>query len=80
MNRRRQKKLTHRLVYAALLGDTGAVAALLRTGVDPRLPNAEGTLPLYAASVHGEAEAVRLLLRAGAEPDAESGHGGEGTP
>ncbi|WP_030786199.1 ankyrin repeat domain-containing protein [Streptomyces sp. NRRL S-920] len=75
MNRRRQKKLTERLVFAALTGDTAAVATILRTGVDPRLPNAEGTLPLYAASVHGEAGAVRLLLRAGAEPDAESGHG-----
>jgi ankyrin repeat protein len=80
VNRRRQKKLTRRLVLAALLGDTATVACVLRTGVDPRLPNARGTLPLYAASVHGDAEAVRLLLRAGALPDAESGHGSEGTP
>ncbi|QNP69532.1 ankyrin repeat domain-containing protein [Streptomyces roseirectus] len=81
MNRRRQKKLTARLMAAAL-SDTGTeVAALLRAGADPTIPDRYGTTPLYAASVHGNAEAVRHLLAAGAPPNAESaGEGAEGTP
>jgi hypothetical protein len=80
MNRRRQRKLTARLVTVAFLGDHTDVRALLRAGADPRTPNTEGTTPLYAASVHGATDIVRTLLAAGAAPDAESGHGSEGTP
>ncbi|KOG65796.1 serine/threonine protein kinase [Streptomyces griseoflavus] len=80
MNRRRQKKLANRLVAAVMFGETREVAALLRAGAQPGTANADGTTPLYAASVHGDAAAVRLLLAAGAAPDAESGHGSEGTP
>lgn len=80
MNRRRQKKLTKRLVTAALLGRADEAAALLRAGAQPDTANTEGSTPLYAASVHGDAAIVRLLLSAGAAPDAESGHGTEGTP
>lgn len=67
-------------MFAARIGETATVAALLRAGADPSLPDTDGTTPLYAASVHGDAEAVRLLLRADAPPDTESGHGSEGTP
>ncbi len=67
-------------MFAARIGETATVAALLRAGADPSLPDTDGTTPLYAASVRGDAEAVRLLLRAGAPPDTESGHGSEGTP
>ncbi|WP_416967732.1 ankyrin repeat domain-containing protein [Streptomyces sp. 4F14] len=81
MNRRRQKKLTRRLMSAALSDSGTRTAALLKSGADPRARDADGTTPLYAASVHGNAEAVRHLLAAGAPPDEESaGLGAEGTP
>ncbi|TGA83331.1 ankyrin repeat domain-containing protein [Streptomyces sp. MZ04] len=80
MNRRRRKKLTKRLVLAALLGVPTEVESLLRAGADPRTPDPDGTTPLYIASVQGEARIVRALLAAGADPDAESGHGDQGTP
>ncbi|MDX2646548.1 ankyrin repeat domain-containing protein [Streptomyces sp. PA03-1a] len=80
MNRRRRKKLSRALVRAARSGETGTVRRLLRRGASPELPDADGTTPLYAASVHGAADVVGLLLTAGALPDTESGHGDEGTP
>ncbi|MEU7582255.1 ankyrin repeat domain-containing protein [Streptomyces sp. NPDC041068] len=80
MNRRRQKKLTARLVFAASLGRTADVRSLLRSGLDPELPDADGTTALYAASVHGAADTVRVLLRAGALPDTESRGPTGGTP
>jgi ankyrin repeat protein len=81
VNRRRQKKLTRRLVTAALLDDAPQLEALLRAGADPAAGDRDGTTPLYLASVQGNAEIARLLLEAGAPPDAESaGPGSEGTP
>ncbi|MER5431429.1 ankyrin repeat domain-containing protein [Streptomyces sp. NPDC002588] len=81
MNRRRQKKLTRRLVAAALLEDSRQVDLLLRAGADPAAPDADGTTPLYTACVQGAAGIARRLLEAGAPPDAESaGPGAEGTP
>ncbi|MFI7318794.1 ankyrin repeat domain-containing protein [Streptomyces venezuelae] len=80
MNRRKQKKLTRRLVWAAAVGDTHTVRTVLRTGIDPELPEADGTTALYAASVHGAASTVRALLRAGALPDTESRGLTDGTP
>ncbi|MFE0178898.1 ankyrin repeat domain-containing protein [Streptomyces sp. NPDC059002] len=80
MNRRKQKKLTNRLVWAAAVGDTCTVRTVLRTGVDPELPEADGTTALYAASVHGAASTVRALLRAGALPNTESRGITDGTP
>lgn len=80
MNRRRQKKLTNRLVDAAGWGSTKTVSALLRMGVDPNLPNGCGTTPLYRASVHGMSENARVLLAAGALPNIESGAYDEGLP
>ncbi|MFD4631259.1 ankyrin repeat domain-containing protein [Streptomyces sp. NPDC058284] len=80
MNRRKQKKLTHRLVWAAAVGDTWTVRRVLRSGIDPELPVRDGTTALYAASVHGAASTVRALLRAGARPDTESGGITDGTP
>lgn len=80
MNRRRSKKLSGKLVGAALTGDTARVHALLRSGADPEAADQDGTTPLYAASVQGCADAVAVLLGAGAAPDTESGHGSEGTP
>ncbi|MFI2040419.1 ankyrin repeat domain-containing protein [Streptomyces bottropensis] len=80
MNIRRRKKLSRRLVWAAMIGDTAGVDTLLRAGAPAETADAEGTTPLYAASVHGAADTVRLLLAAGALPDTESGRGTEGTP
>lgn len=81
MNRRRQKKLTKRLVDAARFEDGKDVDRLLRAGADPAAADAEGTTALYAACVQGEADTARRLLEAGAPPDAESaGLGAEGTP
>ncbi|MBB5920832.1 ankyrin repeat protein [Actinoalloteichus hoggarensis] len=74
--------LRARIGAAAALGQTDALAALLReSGADQALADTSGTIPLYAAAVSGHTEAVRLLLAAGAAPDVES-HGGpdEGTP
>lgn len=80
MNRRKRKKLTRRLVLAAFIGDRAGAEALLRAGAPAGAADAEGTTPLYAASVHGAADIVLRLLAAGAPPNAESGHGAEGTP
>ncbi|WP_329414750.1 ankyrin repeat domain-containing protein [Streptomyces sp. NBC_00704] len=81
MNRRRQKKLTSRLVGAAMCGTVRDVDRLLRAGADPARADSEGTTPLYHACVHGAADVARRLLEAGAPPDAESaGVGAEGTP
>ncbi|MGW1272164.1 ankyrin repeat domain-containing protein [Streptomyces sp. NPDC002491] len=81
MNRRRQKKLTKRLVRAARFEDGRNVDRLLEAGADPAAADAEGTTPLYAACVQGQADTARRLLEAGAPPDAESaGLGAEGTP
>ena len=81
MNQRRQKKLSRRLFGAIQGGDTVAVTAVLRAGVDPGRADSEGTTPLYAAAVNGEAVIAGLLLAAGASPDTESsGIGAEGTP
>ncbi|MFI1104788.1 ankyrin repeat domain-containing protein [Streptomyces melanogenes] len=81
MNRRHQKKLSHRLFAAIAAGDAARVRAVLRSGADPERPDGEGARPLYEAAVNGKAEIVRLLLAAGAAPDTESsGIGAEGTP
>ncbi|MEV5549672.1 ankyrin repeat domain-containing protein [Streptomyces sp. NPDC052309] len=80
MNRRRRKKLSKRLVGAALVDDIAQVGALLRSGAPAETADAAGTTPLYQASVNGSAGIVRLLLAAGASPDTESGIGSEGTP
>ncbi|MER6955273.1 ankyrin repeat domain-containing protein [Streptomyces sp. NPDC000618] len=81
MNRRRQKKLTKRLMTAAMFQEAAEVTLLLRAGADPAAADADGTTPLYAASVQGAADTARTLLAAGAPPDAESaGLGAEGTP
>jgi ankyrin repeat protein len=81
VNRRRQKKLTKRLMAAAMFEESPQVDQLLRAGADPAAADADGTTPLYAACVQGAADTARVLLAAGAPPDAESaGLGAEGTP
>ena len=80
VNRRRRKKLQHRLVEAAGWGDVSQIAKLLRAGADPNLPGPGGSTPLYRASVQNMAANVRALVVAGADPNLESGTGEEGLP
>ncbi|MFC5852472.1 ankyrin repeat domain-containing protein [Streptomyces chlorus] len=80
MNRRRCKKLSGRLVQAAMREEAGTVRALVRAGADPDGANADGTTPLYAAAVGGATEIVACLLDAGASPDVESRDETDGTP
>ena len=80
VNRRRRKKLQRRLVEAAGWGEAGPVARLLRAGADAGRPDADGTTPLYRASVQGREGIVRVLVAAGADPNRESGAGDEGLP
>lgn len=64
-----------RLVTAAFLGDTDAVAALLGEGVSPNARNRAGRGALHRAAVAGAPETLDLLLGAGADPDAPDGNG-----
>lgn len=80
VNRRRRKKLQHRLVDAAGWAEVRQVAGLLRAGADPNWPAPGGTTPLYRASVQNMAGNVRTLVAAGADPNVESGTGEEGLP
>ncbi|MEU1873478.1 MULTISPECIES: ankyrin repeat domain-containing protein [unclassified Streptomyces] len=80
MNRRKHKKLSRRLVDAALVGDLSGVRSALCTGAPAETADPAGSTPLYVASVSGAADIVRVLLAAGARPDTESGIGSEGTP
>ncbi len=56
------------------------VVRLLHQHADPDLPDADGTTPLYRASVQGRAEIVRMLLQSGADANRESAAGDEGLP
>ncbi|MGY0066870.1 ankyrin repeat domain-containing protein [Streptomyces sp. QTS137] len=80
MNRRKRKKLSGRLVEAAMFAEADTVRALVRAGADPGGANADGTVPLYAAAVRGATEIVACLLDAGALPNAESRDETDGTP
>jgi ankyrin repeat protein len=77
---RTRKRLQARLMTAAGFGNAKWVAALLRAGADPSLPDCDAQTPLYLASVQNKAGNVRVLLRAGADPNVESGSGEQGLP
>jgi len=61
------------LMYAALYGDTRAVAELLDKGADPNTKNDAGATALLWAVDDGEA--TRILLEHGAEPNVRSADG-----
>jgi ankyrin repeat protein len=61
------------LMYAALYGDTRAVAELLDKGADPNTKNDAGATALLWAV--DDAEATRILLEHGAEPNVRSADG-----
>lgn len=53
---------------AAAMGDTAAVAHLLRAGANPDLPQQQGFVPLHTAGFNGDAPLAGLLLLFGADP------------
>jgi truncated hemoglobin YjbI len=55
---------------AAMVGEAGLAAVLIRSGADPDAKEVEGHTPLYRAST---GEVARVLLAAGAAPDITSG-------
>ncbi|MGI5219628.1 ankyrin repeat domain-containing protein [Nocardia sp. CA-290969] len=68
------------LINAVQTRDRAAAGALLKAGVSPEETSAEGTTPLYQASVDGCADLVRLLLAHGADPNRPSAVVEEGLP
>ena len=56
------------LIRHSRQGDLDEVLSLLRQGVDPNIPNAEGLLPMPQAAFQGHVDVVEALLRKGADP------------
>jgi len=66
---------TDALLQAAYDGDAGKVAALLKSGADPRAANAFGASPMGEAARRGDVAVLQLLLKAGADPDSRNAEG-----
>ena len=60
------------LVMAALLGQTGMVDLLIRSGADVNGRTRDGNTPLHHAAFFGHAEAAELLLNSGADRDVQN--------
>ncbi|MCJ1435564.1 hypothetical protein MMC27_004938 [Xylographa pallens] len=60
------KRVSHYLQTAAVMGDNDAIELLLQRGVDVNLQGHYYGSALQAAARHGKAEAVNLLLKRGA--------------
>ena len=63
------------LLMAAYEGDAQRVAALLKSGADPRQGNRYGATPLSEAARRGDVEVMRLLLKAGANANEANAEG-----
>lgn len=63
------------LLIAAAKGDTAAVRALLKRGVNIESTDKNGRTPLMLAAQHGHAAVVNALLEAGAKADARDNSG-----
>jgi ankyrin repeat protein len=61
---------------AAMKGDTDAVRALLKTGVDVNAAQGDGMTALHWASIKGDAELAQMLIYAGANTKATTRLGG----
>lgn len=61
---RRVSPAEAQLLLAARMGDAPTVAALVGAGVDPNVPDAEGSTPLMRAASRGHVDAVAAVLAA----------------
>jgi len=60
---------------AEMRGDTAAVRALIRSGVDVNAAQGDGMTALHWAAMHGDAEQARMLVYAGARTEAATRDG-----
>src|SRR5258706_15866442 len=67
---REEKRPDDLLLAAIQQGDSPAVRALLKKGVDANAKDAEGTPALMLAALYADASTMRALLEAGAQVDA----------
>ena len=72
----REIDVGERLLTAARLGETDAVAKLLKEGADVEYRDTAGFSPLHFAAWKGQTAAVEALVRAGAEIDAKNNYPG----
>jgi ankyrin repeat protein len=63
------------LTIAVQVNEVQVMRGLLVAGVDPNVPDADGTTPLSHAVEAGAREAARLLLAAGADASHSGAHG-----
>jgi ankyrin repeat protein len=63
------------LIDAVKAGNREAIRALLKTGADVNVPEADGTTPLHWAVRADDVESVQALLRAGAKANAANRNG-----
>ena len=60
---------------AVAMNDAGAVADLLRRGVDPQTANERGEMALFTAAREGSLETVKALLKGRAKVNVRNQHG-----
>lgn len=63
------------LLDAAYAGDTGRVAALIKSGADVRAANEFGATPMAEAAKRADTAVLRLLLQAGADVESTNADG-----
>ncbi|GAB0493061.1 hypothetical protein MMPV_004333 [Pyropia vietnamensis] len=64
LDHRRVTPAEAQLLLAARMGDAPTVASLVAAGVDPNVPDAEGSTPLMRAASRGHVAAVATVLAA----------------
>lgn len=66
---------TQALIQAAGNGELETIQTLMKSGVDPNVPNDHGEIALIRAASQGQVQAINLLLESGANVNATSGEG-----